>query len=162
MLSGVDEARLTFLAARRWYGWDAGRLLVIDIGGGSLEVAMGSDEDPTVALSVPAGAGRVTREFLPENGIANDRDLEDARRNIRKILEPMVKAFPKSNTASIRRLCAFSNASARAASTESCSVTSSGMARCTAGRAENTIREASGSAQEFQFQQGSGSGSAPK
>ena len=78
VLSGVDEARLTFLAARRWYGWDAGRLLVIDIGGGSLEVAMGSDEDPTVALSVPAGAGRVTREFLPENGIANDRDLEDA------------------------------------------------------------------------------------
>lgn len=45
VLSGVDEARLTFLAARRWYGWDAGRLLVIDIGGGSLEVAMGSDED---------------------------------------------------------------------------------------------------------------------
>ena len=96
VLSGVDEARLTFLAARRWYGWDAGRLLVIDIGGGSLEVAMGSDEDPTVALSVPAGAGRVTREFLPENGIANDGDLEDARRNIRKILEPMVEAFPKS------------------------------------------------------------------
>ena len=67
VLSGVDDARLTFLAARRWYGWDAGRLLVIDIGGGSLEVAMGSDEDPTVALSVPAGAGRVTREYLPES-----------------------------------------------------------------------------------------------
>ena len=96
MLSGVDEARLTFLAARRWYGWDAGRLLVIDIGGGSLEVAMGSDEDPTVALSVPAGAGRVTREFLPESGVADDDDLEAARKNIRKILEPMVKAFPKS------------------------------------------------------------------
>ena len=96
VLSGVDEARLTFLAARRWYGWDAGRLLVIDIGGGSLEVAMGSDEDPTVALSVPAGAGRVTREFLPESGVADDDDLEAARKNIRKILEPMVKAFPKS------------------------------------------------------------------
>ena len=95
VLSGVDEARLTFLAARRWYGW-AGRLLVIDIGGGSLEVAMGSDEDPTVALSVPAGAGRVTREFLPESGVADDDDLEAARKNIRKILEPMVKAFPKS------------------------------------------------------------------
>lgn len=25
VLSGVDEARLTFLAARRWYGWDAGQ-----------------------------------------------------------------------------------------------------------------------------------------
>ena len=70
--------------------------LVIDIGGGSLEVAMGSDEDPTVALSVPAGAGRVTREFLPESGVADDDDLEAARKNIRKILEPMVKSFPKS------------------------------------------------------------------
>lgn len=95
VLSGVDEARLTFLAARRWYGWDAGRLLVIDIGGGSLEVAMGSDEDPTVALSVPAGAGRITREFLPENGIASEKDLENARRNIRKILDPMVEALPE-------------------------------------------------------------------
>ena len=65
VLSGNDEARLTFLAARRWYGWDAGRLLVLDIGGGSLEVAMGSDEEPTVALSVPAGGGRGTTGFLP-------------------------------------------------------------------------------------------------
>ena len=61
VLSGVDEARLTFLAARRWYGWDAGRLLVIDIGGGSLEVAMGSDEDPTVALSVVQEAAVIVR-----------------------------------------------------------------------------------------------------
>lgn len=96
VLSGVDEARLTFLAARRWYGWDAGRLLVLDIGGGSLEVAMGSDEDPTVALSVPAGAGRVTREFLPENGVADAQELEKARKQIRRILDPMVEAFPKS------------------------------------------------------------------
>ena len=96
VLSGVDEARLTFLAARRWYGRDAGRLLVLDIGGGSLEVAMGSDEDPTVALSVPAGAGRVTREFLPENGVADAQELEKARKQIRRILDPMVEAFPKS------------------------------------------------------------------
>ena len=36
VLSGVDESRVTFLAARRWFGWSSGRLLVIDIGGGSL------------------------------------------------------------------------------------------------------------------------------
>ena len=46
VLSGEDEARLTFLAVRRWYGWSSGRLLVLDIGGGSLEVATGSDEEP--------------------------------------------------------------------------------------------------------------------
>ncbi|MDQ1652728.1 MAG: exopolyphosphatase / guanosine-5-triphosphate,3-diphosphate pyrophosphatase, partial [Cryptosporangiaceae bacterium] len=35
VLSGADEARLTFLAVRRWFGWSAGRLLCLDIGGGS-------------------------------------------------------------------------------------------------------------------------------
>lgn len=62
VLSGDDEARLTFLAARRWSGWSAGRLLVIDIGGGSLEIAVGVDEDPDYAHSAPFGAGRLTRE----------------------------------------------------------------------------------------------------
>ena len=38
VLSGEDEARLTFLAVRRWFGWSAGRLLSMDIGGGSLEL----------------------------------------------------------------------------------------------------------------------------
>ena len=71
------------------------RLLVLDIGGGSLEVAMGSDEEPTVALSAPAGAGRVTTEFLP-SGMATPDELEDVRKNVRKILEPMVKVFPQS------------------------------------------------------------------
>ncbi|SDP64655.1 Ppx/GppA phosphatase [Klenkia soli] len=66
VLSGEDEARLTFLAVRRWFGWSAGRLLVLDIGGGSLELATGIDEDPDVALSVPLGAGRMTRRFLPD------------------------------------------------------------------------------------------------
>ena len=65
VLSGEDEARLTFLAVRRWFGWSAGRLLVLDIGGGSLELASGIDEDPDVALSLPLGAGRMTRRFLP-------------------------------------------------------------------------------------------------
>jgi exopolyphosphatase/guanosine-5'-triphosphate,3'-diphosphate pyrophosphatase len=62
VLTGADEARLTFLAARRWLGWSAGRLLVLDIGGGSLELAIGMDEAPDYAKSVPLGAGRITRE----------------------------------------------------------------------------------------------------
>ncbi len=65
VLSGVDEARMTFLAVRRWFGWSSGRVLLIDIGGGSLELAAGLDEEPDVALSLPLGAGRVTREQLP-------------------------------------------------------------------------------------------------
>ncbi|RKE08468.1 Ppx/GppA phosphatase family protein [Catellatospora citrea] len=64
VLSGEDEARMTFLAVRRWFGWSAGRLLVLDIGGGSLEIAAGIDEEPTVAVSLPLGAGRLSRRWL--------------------------------------------------------------------------------------------------
>jgi exopolyphosphatase/guanosine-5'-triphosphate,3'-diphosphate pyrophosphatase len=64
VLTGEDEAALTFLAARRWFGWSAGRLVCLDIGGGSLELAAGRNEVPDVALSVPFGAGRLSREWL--------------------------------------------------------------------------------------------------
>ena len=66
VLPGEDEARLTFLAVRRWFGWSSGRLAVFDIGGGSLELAVGSDEAPDVAQSLPLGAGRLTREHLAQ------------------------------------------------------------------------------------------------
>jgi len=64
ILSGDEEAQITFLAARRWLGWSAGRLLVLDIGGGSLEMAIGNDESASSTLSLPIGAARMTREFL--------------------------------------------------------------------------------------------------
>jgi len=84
VLSGADEAKLTFLAARRWYGWSAGRLLVLDIGGGSLEIAAGAHEYPDVTISLPLGAGRVTRERLEgQDPPAPDR-LHKVRKEIRQ------------------------------------------------------------------------------
>jgi len=64
VLSGEDEARLTFLAVRRWLGWSAGNLICLDIGGGSLELGAGTDEDPEVAVSLPLGAARLTRDWF--------------------------------------------------------------------------------------------------
>ncbi|KFI77589.1 Ppx/GppA phosphatase family protein [Bifidobacterium pseudolongum] len=99
VLSGEDEARLTFLAARRWYGWDAGRLLMIDIGGGSLEVALGSDEEPTIAAAVNAGARVVTRDMLPD-GMASAKDLDAAYKKVRKMIAPVVDAVPAEDYSS--------------------------------------------------------------
>jgi exopolyphosphatase/guanosine-5'-triphosphate,3'-diphosphate pyrophosphatase len=79
VLTGHEEARLTFLAARRWFGWSSGRLLVIDIGGGSLEVASGIDEEPDAVASLPLGAGRLTRDWL-----ASDPPSADEVRRVRK------------------------------------------------------------------------------
>lgn len=64
ILNGTEEAAMTFLAARRWLGWSSGRLLILDIGGGSLEMAVGDDEYPDESVSLPLGAARLTRTFL--------------------------------------------------------------------------------------------------
>ncbi|MFR9753796.1 hypothetical protein ACL02S_22545 [Nocardia sp. 004] len=95
VLSGVDEARLTFLAVRRWFGWSAGRILDLDIGGGSLEMSNGGDEEPDVALSLQLGAGRLTREWLREDPpgkrrVAVLRDWLDAELVVpaKKLIEP--------------------------------------------------------------------------
>jgi exopolyphosphatase/guanosine-5'-triphosphate,3'-diphosphate pyrophosphatase len=97
VLSGEDEARLTFLAARRWFGWSSGTLLVVDIGGGSLELAAGMDEEPDAAVSLPLGAGRLTRDLLPGNPPGADV-VRAARREIRLRLagatRPLTKAGP--------------------------------------------------------------------
>ncbi len=82
VLSGEDEARLTFLAVRRWFGWSAGRLTVFDIGGGSLEIAGGADEAPDVAWSLPLGAARLARSHFP-SGAADEDTVRELRRDIR-------------------------------------------------------------------------------
>jgi exopolyphosphatase / guanosine-5'-triphosphate,3'-diphosphate pyrophosphatase len=82
VLSGEDEARLTFLAVRRWFGWSAGRLAVFDIGGGSLEIAGGTDEAPDVAWPLPLGAARLARAWFG-GGRPSDDDVRELRRQVR-------------------------------------------------------------------------------
>src|SRR6476661_3703737 len=89
-LSGSDEARMTFLAVRRWFGWSAGRLLVVDIGGGCLELASGLDEEPDVAISLPLGAGRLTRERLPGDP-PTESDARELRSHVRTTLAEHVR-----------------------------------------------------------------------
>ena len=89
VLSGENEARLTFLAARRWFGWSSGTLLVVDIGGGSLEIAAGQDEEPEAVMSLPLGAGRLTRDWLtadpPPSG-----EVRKLRRHVRAEIARLV------------------------------------------------------------------------
>jgi exopolyphosphatase/guanosine-5'-triphosphate,3'-diphosphate pyrophosphatase len=82
VLTGEDEARLTFLAVRRWFGWSSGRLAVFDIGGGSLEIAGGADESPDVAWSLPLGAARLSATWFG-GGRPDDDTVRRLRRQIR-------------------------------------------------------------------------------
>lgn len=94
VMSGEQEASTTFLAARRWFGWAAGRIMLVDIGGGSLELAIGNDEVPEKAVSVPLGAGRTTLGFLHDDP-PTLKQLEALQRHVRKTLEPHAATFRK-------------------------------------------------------------------
>jgi exopolyphosphatase / guanosine-5'-triphosphate,3'-diphosphate pyrophosphatase len=82
VLSGRDEARLTFLAVRRWFGWSSGKVLMLDIGGGSLEIAGGVDEEPDVAISLPLGASRLTRDWFTTDPPSAD-EVRQLRKHVR-------------------------------------------------------------------------------
>jgi exopolyphosphatase/guanosine-5'-triphosphate,3'-diphosphate pyrophosphatase len=92
VLSGIDEARITFLAVRRWYGWSAADMLLFDIGGGSLEIAAGGDEYPEVALSLPLGAGRSTIGFLHDDP-PTQAQMDALREHAASVLDDALPAF---------------------------------------------------------------------
>jgi exopolyphosphatase / guanosine-5'-triphosphate,3'-diphosphate pyrophosphatase len=115
VLPGEDEARLTFLAVRRWFGWSAGRLAVFDIGGGSLEIAGGSDEAPDAAWSIPLGAARLAREYFSE-GVPDATRIRALRKKIRADIavdaghllrggRPDVAAATSKTFRSLARIC---------------------------------------------------------
>ncbi len=80
VMSGMTEGALTFLAARQWMGWRAGPMVLLDIGGGSMEVAFGRSRTPDFVASLPLGAGRMTREHFG----AADPPPADAVRELRR------------------------------------------------------------------------------
>lgn len=92
ILEGDEEATMTFLAVRRWLGWSAGKLLVLDIGGGSLEIASGIDENPEATLSIPLGAARLTRDFLSGDPYSS-KSIKALEKYVEETLN---KSLPKS------------------------------------------------------------------
>jgi exopolyphosphatase/guanosine-5'-triphosphate,3'-diphosphate pyrophosphatase len=97
VLDGTDEARMTYLAVRRWFGWSSGRLLVVDIGGGSLELSTGLDEEPDVALSLPLGAGRLHRDHL-QGDPPSDEQVSALRKHIRAELAREIRPILRSES----------------------------------------------------------------
>ncbi|EGX56602.1 Ppx/GppA phosphatase [Streptomyces zinciresistens K42] len=82
-LPGEVEAELTFLAARRWMGWRSGPLALLDIGGGSLEVAFGRGRLPDFVASLPLGAGRLSQEYFAGEDPPDPRRVRELRRRVR-------------------------------------------------------------------------------
>jgi len=63
LISGAEEAALSFAGATEGLNSGAGPFLVVDIGGGSTEFAVGSGSDVEV-VSVDMGSVRMTEQFV--------------------------------------------------------------------------------------------------
>jgi exopolyphosphatase / guanosine-5'-triphosphate,3'-diphosphate pyrophosphatase len=72
VLPGREEARLAYLAARHWFGWHTGPLLVLDVGGGTVELAAGEDLEPSFTRSLPFGARTLTRRLALDRTAPRD------------------------------------------------------------------------------------------
>ncbi len=87
VLTGEEEARLAYVAARQWAGPTTGPLLVLDIGGGTVEIASGAGDQPRVVHSLPLGARRITRDWLPGGAVPSRRRLAEVMQHLRRSLE---------------------------------------------------------------------------
>jgi exopolyphosphatase/guanosine-5'-triphosphate,3'-diphosphate pyrophosphatase len=67
VISGAEEARLIFLAARHALGLDGGPHLLLDVGGGSVELVLVQDGRPLWMRSFPLGVARLSERFLPDD-----------------------------------------------------------------------------------------------
>ncbi len=90
VLEGSDEARLSFLSALAHFDLGSGRAVVMDIGGGSLEIVLSADGLIDRLISLPMGAIRMTEQFLV--GDTPQRGMKRLRKFVRKELKKHLSA----------------------------------------------------------------------
>jgi exopolyphosphatase/guanosine-5'-triphosphate,3'-diphosphate pyrophosphatase len=82
VISGQEEARLIFQAARHALGLEGGPFLLVDVGGGSVELVLVKDGRRLWMHSVKLGVARMTEQFLTD-----DPPIPAQRRHLEKHLE---------------------------------------------------------------------------
>ena len=81
VLRGEDEARLSFRSALAHFDLGVGRAVVMDIGGGSLELALSADGLVERLISLPMGAIRMTEQYLGPGG--KKKGMRKLRKHVR-------------------------------------------------------------------------------
>ncbi len=89
VIDGQEEARLAFLGVASSIALPAGNHLVLDLGGGSLELAVGSGANPVWTDSTVLGVSRLQAECVASDPMSKE-DNARLQRRIRSRLEPIV------------------------------------------------------------------------
>lgn len=89
VIAGTEEARLIHLAASYNTSF-TGPTVVVDIGGGSVEVTYGRSAEPELARSFKIGVIRLTERFLRSDPTSS-RDERRLVRHVREAVEPYLE-----------------------------------------------------------------------
>jgi exopolyphosphatase/guanosine-5'-triphosphate,3'-diphosphate pyrophosphatase len=85
IISGEEEAQLSFLAVARDLQEPNKSIIVVDVGGGSTEFILGKGERIEQWVSLPLGSVRFTEQFLHSDPV-QEREWEQMEREIRILL----------------------------------------------------------------------------
>jgi exopolyphosphatase/guanosine-5'-triphosphate,3'-diphosphate pyrophosphatase len=108
-IDGREEARLTFAGVTASVALGEGPTLLLDLGGGSLEVALAGPEGLRWGRSLPIGAGRITGLL-----VAHDPPTRDERRAVRAAVEEAVAPLQEEVAAAEPARCVASGGTAGA------------------------------------------------
>jgi exopolyphosphatase/guanosine-5'-triphosphate,3'-diphosphate pyrophosphatase len=89
-ISGEEEARLIYLAALHSIHLEGKRTLVVDLGGGSVELALGSGRRLEWVASEKLGVLRMNEQFVKSDPLA-DKDEERLSRHVEEVIEPQAR-----------------------------------------------------------------------
>jgi exopolyphosphatase/guanosine-5'-triphosphate,3'-diphosphate pyrophosphatase len=99
LLDAEEEGRLAWHGAVSRMTDPPGSVAVVDLGGGSCEIAVGDPaEGPNWVQSRDAGALRVTRAFLPGHRLSK-RDVRAASEQVERLLEDLAPPCPDATLA---------------------------------------------------------------
>jgi exopolyphosphatase/guanosine-5'-triphosphate,3'-diphosphate pyrophosphatase len=88
VLHGEEEARLAFRSALAHFELGVGRSVVMDIGGGSLELALAAEGLVERLLTFPFGAIRMTEEFLSDR--SGQKGVKKLRKHVRQAIKKVL------------------------------------------------------------------------
>jgi exopolyphosphatase / guanosine-5'-triphosphate,3'-diphosphate pyrophosphatase len=125
VLSGENEARLVYAGARSGLAPRAGRVVVADVGGGSVELAVGDGDRCTQVHSLPLGVLRLRTAFVPPDGYVSDPTAEAIAGAVRGVAAVALEAARKARP----DVLVFTAGTARTVAALACSLGVGGAGR---------------------------------
>src|SRR5207244_7146132 len=94
VVTGQEEARLIYLGVRHSMDFGSRNVLIVDVGGGSVELIVGNRTKLLHAVSLKLGAIRINDLYMKKNPSSSDA-LKRLEKAVETELKPVLPRFKK-------------------------------------------------------------------